>query len=302
MVVGAGMAGLLAANMLRSRLDFICDKASDLPNNHSAVLRFRSSIVGDTLNIPFREVNMIKGYLPWSNPIADHISYSIKTTGKGTIRSSVSSDTKVFKRYIAPPDLIERMANQIDSNKFYWDTNFNTQEWRVPIISTIPMPTLMKVLGYDHKIEFESVSGTNLSVRLPNVDAHVSLYVPDPDYVFSRISLTGDELIVECYTKIDPSDYQETVGTAIELLGITTERDGSFTGEIKATKQRYAKILPVDDRERKKFIHWASEKHNIYSFGRYATWRPGLLLDDLVQDFRIIMKLIDGDSIYDYVK
>ena len=36
---------------------------------------------------------------------------------------------------------------------------------------------------------------------------------------------------------------------------------------------------------------WASEKFGIYSFGRFATWRPGLLLDDLIHDLTVIRRL-----------
>ena len=59
-VIGAGLAGLLAGNMLRHRDPVIHEVQPSLPNNHSAVLRFRSSAVGDVLNIPFQKVKMIK--------------------------------------------------------------------------------------------------------------------------------------------------------------------------------------------------------------------------------------------------
>jgi cation diffusion facilitator CzcD-associated flavoprotein CzcO len=53
-VVGAGMAGLLAGSMLRKDCPLILEARERLPHNHSAVLRFRSSIVGDTVGIPLR--------------------------------------------------------------------------------------------------------------------------------------------------------------------------------------------------------------------------------------------------------
>ena len=59
-VVGAGMAGLLAGAILREECARIFEAQPDLPNNHHALLRFRSSIVGDTLNIPFRSVKVLK--------------------------------------------------------------------------------------------------------------------------------------------------------------------------------------------------------------------------------------------------
>jgi hypothetical protein len=33
---------------------------------------------------------------------------------------------------------------------------------------------------------------------------------------------------------------------------------------------------------------WATDNYNIFSLGRFATWRPGLQMDDLVQDVRKI--------------
>jgi cation diffusion facilitator CzcD-associated flavoprotein CzcO len=103
-VVGAGMAGLLAGSMLRKDCPLILEARERLPHNHSAVLRFRSSIVGDTVGIPFRKVQAIKAVERWSNPIADTLSYSMKTNGAYTIRSSVTADAKVSERYIAPSD------------------------------------------------------------------------------------------------------------------------------------------------------------------------------------------------------
>ncbi len=46
---------------------------------------------------------------------------------------------------------------------------------------------------------------------------------------------------------------------------------------------------------------WATDNFNIYSLGRFATWRPGLLLDDLVNDIRVIQKIADHGN-YDHRK
>ncbi|NDG64822.1 MAG: hypothetical protein EBY29_15370, partial [Planctomycetes bacterium] len=63
--------------------------------------------------------------------------------------------------------------------------------------------------------------------------------------------------------------------------------------------QPYSKILPIDEGERRKFIVWATDQHGIYSLGRFATWRPGLLMDDVVNDVRVIRKIIKNGS-YEY--
>lgn len=289
-IIGAGLAGLLAANMLSHRKPVILEAQSELPNNHSAVLRFRSPIVGDVLNIPFRRVTMIKTNAPWRNPVADALAYSFKNGG--TIRSdrSIIAGTTVADRWIAPPDLIKCMAERCSiklSSSFVLDGSKNEE----PVISTIPMPALMTMLRYpEHKVRFESCQGITLKARIKNCDAYVSVLVPDLSTAVSRISVTGDELIVEMPVDNDPGDLDnDMIG---QILDLTTDllglHDNVEFSNIELKHQRYAKIMPIDDAARKNFLFWATDKFNIFSLGRFATWRPGLLLDDLVQDVRKI--------------
>ena len=287
-VIGAGMAGLLAAAMLRKQCSGVFDVAPELPNNHSAVLRFRSSVVADSLGIPFRRVQAIKAIEPWRNPIADAMAYSIKTNGTATLRSVLSADGKVSERYIAPPDLVARMAAAVEAPiEFGYDYPFWAFNDR-PTISTVPMPLLMDELGYNRRVEFRSRSGHNVVAQLEGVDAYCSLYVPDPANAAARISITGSQLIAECYGERKPDDPLFFAQECAGRMGL--RHSCVVSAEVK--DQRYAKILPIDEDERRRFVMWASEEHGIYSLGRYATWRPGLLLDDVVNDVRVIQRLI----------
>ena len=56
----------------------------------------------------------------------------------------------------------------------------------------------------------------------------------------------------------------------------------------------------MDEKIRKSFIVRATKDFGIYSLGRFATWRPGLLLDDCVKDIRVITRLIDGSTDEEY--
>ena len=58
-IIGAGQAGLLAARSLALHNPTIIEQQDELPNNHSALLRFRSSIVGDSVGIPFQKVRVL---------------------------------------------------------------------------------------------------------------------------------------------------------------------------------------------------------------------------------------------------
>ena len=301
-IIGAGMAGLLAAAMLRGEARYLYEARDQLPNNHSAVLRFRSSVVADVLNIPFKQVQVLKAAHPWRNPVADALAYSMKTNGTSTLRSIVSADSTLSTRYIAPPDLISQMAARC-SCEFLYSTAFTTELAhqyfgnRVPIISTMPMHQLMGIVGWEPKSEFRYRSGQNLVVQLNDVDAYCSLYVPDPNYPFYRISITGSELIIEL-SDVETGEWEEEelLDAAVRVMGLSLWQIRNFS----VKPQSYAKILPIDEQERRRFILHATEQFGIYSLGRFATWRPGLLLDDVVNDVRVIQKLVRGESVYDH--
>lgn len=298
-IAGAGLAGLLAGNMLSlAHKPKIYETQPALPNNHSAVLRFRTGAVGDVVGIPFKKVTVIKAVLPWRNPVADALSYSFKNGGIRRSDRSIIRGDEIAERFIAPSDLIQRLASRLP------DINFDQSAWRnmpvgVPIISTIPMPALMETLGYPaHKRpKFGFRSGINLKAQIADCDAYVSLAVPDPTFPFTRLSITGSELIAEftgCSEQEKAVWFDEIGPIICDLLGIDFYQTTGW--EVKP--QKYAKILPIDESARREFIHWATKEYNVYSLGRFATWRPGLLLDDLVHDIRLIEKWTTTNDSY----
>lgn len=313
-IIGAGMAGLLAGGMIRDENVTIVESSPTIPNNHSAVLRFRSHAVGDALDIEFKQVNMLKCIHHWRNTVADSLAYSIKCNGSATLRSILSADSSVNKRFIAPNDLVQRMVNRIGSKNIQLGKSYDFTEAKTnknPIISTIPMPALMGILGWEEKPDFKYVHGFNINATVENCDAYVSVYVPDPVELFNRVSLTGNKMTIECslprlktdevadivYEYNSQNLRNEVLREAKYVLGI----DRLSVDGVTVSMQKYSKILPIDDNIRKRFIMWASEKFNIYSLGRFATWRPGLLLDDVVNDVRVIRKIIKSGS-YDHKK
>lgn len=285
-IIGAGMAGLLAANMLRHHNPVVYEAQKELPNNHSAVLRFRTPAVGEALGIEFKKVTVIKGVLPWQNNVADVLSYAKKNLGQYASDRSIKNGIEVVDRYIAPPDLIQRMAAGVEIN---FGQPFKFKDESNKVISTIPMPALMAVLRYPgSRPKFTTISGTNVKARVKDCDAYVSLAVPDPRYAFSRLSITGDELIVEIPRRIGTPNAHETQAiaeVAAGLLGLNPDDVVDAT----AHSSLYQKIVAIDEHERKSFIFWASSvQGKAFSLGRFACWRPGLLMDDVVKDVRLI--------------
>jgi hypothetical protein len=289
-IVGAGMAGLLAGNLLLRRQPEVREAQASLPNNHSATLRFRTSAVGDATGIPFKRVLMVKGSVPWRNPIADALSYSYKNTGQRRSDRSIVEGMVAQERYIAPRDFIYQLAEPLGSAiKFGHQEDFSGPG---PFISTIPMPALAKVLNYPYQedIQFKAIPGINIRGRVRACDAYVSLLVPDPTYPFTRITLTGDELIVEIPNTLNKEYSYALKAQVADLLGIFKED----IYDLEVHQSPYQKILPMTETPRRLFLHWATDQHNVFSLGRYATARPGLLLDELIQDVRLIAGWIDN--------
>lgn len=296
-IIGAGLAGLLAGNIMRHRAKIV-EKQANLPNNHKALLRFKTNVFSTAVGIPFKKVKMIKAvYGDNSNPIKNELQYSKKIIGQ--YRSDRSLPVGVVKedRYIAPLNLIDQMAEMCDI-EYGID---QIKEWEKDllgkivhrdndpaIISTIPMPDLMIALDYPRRsnIKFEALEGSVVSADIKNCDAYVTYYFTMPNHSAYRASITGSKLIIEAVGVIEPSinDASTIASYYIQCFGIHPAE----ISNIKFHHMKYAKILPIDDDLRKDFMHWATINHNIYSLGRFATWRPGLLLDDLVNDINLI--------------
>jgi hypothetical protein len=209
----------------------------------------------------------------------------MKCSGIARSDRSIISEAFAADRWIAPPDLIQRMAVNVDI-RYEVDFDLRMRDGQEPVISTIPMPALMKLLDYPEQPKFEYIGGVNIRAVLSSVDAYVSIYVPDPKYQFNRISLTGNELIIEIAGEPKRKDvFDDLLFEALEILGL-----GQVWSIDKVTtkKQQYAKIQPIDDDLRREFQHWATDNYGIFSLGRFATWRPQTQLDDLVQDIRRI--------------
>jgi hypothetical protein len=292
-IIGAGMAGLLAARMLSRHRPSILERSAGLPHNHSAVLRFATMKVSDVLGIPFKKVQMVKTVIPWRNPVADAMAYSFKVMGEyRTDRSVILPERwQSSERYIAPENLIEQMADGLPNGTFAFDQNYDFAEGKPKVISTIPMPALAKIMGY-RNLGWKWLDGHNIITKVRDCEAYCTVMVPDPNVPFYRATITGDQLVVEFAFDRETAYPDKMIYKACELLGVR-ERCQDY----QVVKQSYAKIAPIDEAERRNFIYWASTTTGrAYQLGRFATWRPKLLLDDLVKDVRVIESWMTSPS------
>lgn len=304
-IIGAGMAGLLAGNMLRRDDVRLFEAQPELPNNHHGVLRFRSKAVQDATGIPFREVKVLKG-VDEQDSLKAAMEYSAKVTGEYALRSVLNLEPST--RYIAPENFIRDMADGVSitySHKY----NFETPIDDIVRISTIPMSALMDALMYDGpRPEFRFRKGWSFKALIKDCDVFATRYYASPMVPFYRTSITGNVLTVEfagerdhstAAHSTDPNDellVRAWIGSILEDFGINRD---NVLQVLPAQDAHYAKIVELTGSDREaadEFMHWATNEHNIYSLGRFATWRSGLLMDDVVQDVQRIARWIEGGN------
>lgn len=287
-ILGAGLAGLLAGNMLRRFNPTIYEAQASLPNNHAALLRFRTDACAIAFSIPFKKVKVYKavcykGKLMTSPTLQLMNMYSEKVTGEYMSRSL--DDLRPAERWIAPSKLIEQAAKQlkIDFGKVYSGENVESQNTK---ISTIPMDKMMDIVNWEERPEFKHLPIYTYTCDIAKpTNLYQTIYYPG-DEPYYRCSITGNRLIVECTEECSDLDKNRVL------------RDfGIYSDVINASAkyQKYGKLLPIDDRLRKRFILHLTEEYGIYSLGRFATWRQ-ILLDDVVNDVNVIEGLMNGSS------
>lgn len=287
-IYGAGFAGLLAGTMFQNAELFEAGPPEQA--QHRAILRFRSSAVGDAVGIEFKPVRVRKAIYFANGFVEPDIRlanwYAAKVVGRYEDRSIWSVGT--VDRWIAPETLLEQLAERC-GERVYWNTKIeachigSTHE---PAISTLPMSLMAKFIGHDSAPKFNSRPIYIHRFRVKNCNVHQTIYFPSPTTHLYRASIVGDLLICEC-TSLESLPYNDIL-TAFGFWPEDIEH-------IDTTEQKYGKISPIDPVWRKQFMFDLTQRYNIFSLGRFGTWR-NILLDDVLKDIAVIRKLMNSPS------
>ena len=304
-IYGAGLAGLVCAHVMRANNPIINEAQKTLPNNHAALLRFRTEDASVATGIPFKRVSVQKSVIGQSGhhealTMRHQNMYADKVSGRVSGRSIADLDT--CTRFIAPPDFIPRMAEGLSINlnaQLVMGQIRDNQADGVPMVSTIPMPMLMDIVEWKDKPEFSYKSVWTATYliddTLMDVDAYQTIYYPGFSLGYYRASLTGNKLIVEFSVQPD-RERIDSILKHILWQGFGIDHD-VWDNDIKVSHQKFGKLNPTDEKLRKQFILAMSDMYGIYSVGRFATWRQ-LLIDDIVKDAGIVRRFIDERSGY----
>ncbi len=293
-IIGAGMSGLLCGALNPGSV--IYEAGPERESDHKALFRCKTDEIGKILGIPFKKVEVHKGL--WDNghiepSIRSAHMYSQKVTGKVTGRSIMNLDPGV--RYIPPSDFIERLKARC---KIEYNTPFSAKHLKPndkePIVSTIPMNMMAKMMGRFHMAGIFNSKGIYVNrIKIKDCDSYCTMYYPGSTSVY-RASLTGDILITESMWELDYGSMPTLYNSF--GLRIPMRQEFDFDKELINTKQKMGKIYPIDEKARQEFITKLTLSDNIYSLGRFATWRPKVMLDDVLEDIFVIRRLIEGGN------
>jgi hypothetical protein len=296
-IIGAGLAGLIAAHAW-PQAPLV--EASPQPRAaHRALLRFRSDAVSRLTGVEFRKVMVRKGIwaegrfqepnIRWAN------LYAQKVLGHGQLKGERSIwKTEPVERFVAPDTLYEQLLESVN-DRVTWNQNADFCRHDL-LVSTAPMPVALATAGIrDEELQFHRSAIKVYRFRVPGADVFQTVYFPERHLEVYRASITGDTLIVE--TTANASYDIESEQAVNDAFGLHWEQ----AEMIEQVEQKYGKIAPIDDSLRKQLLFKLTHDHNIYSLGRFATWR-NILLDDVVDDIAAIKRLLKANSAYDVRK
>jgi len=294
-IVGAGLAGLIAAHTWPNSP--IIEASLKPKAMHKALLRFRSDAVARLTGIEFRKVRVYKGIwaenapqqpaIRWANLYARKVLSGGQLKGDRSIWSLDSVD-----RFIAPDDLYEQLIDSV-GGRILWGAPADFRDRKNPLVSTAPLPVVLAAVGIEQPFEFPRSPIKVHRWKIPGADVFQTIYFPELNLNVYRASITGGTLIVETVGGLGDMD-DEAINAAFGIRLSDCDALGSV-------EQKYGKISPVDDAVRKQLLFKLTHEHNIYSLGRFATWR-NILADDVVNDTTAIKKLLKANSAYDLRK
>jgi len=296
-IIGAGISGLIAEGAVLKTFGndiavFDTKQKKGLDKGHKAVMRLRTTSIKDYVNCSLEKIKVHKGV--WYNGkmhtepnlLLNNI-YSLKVYESLGDRSL--SSLGIVERYLisdirsASINYLRDEVIGIGSDRSLMLKSGATYQYDA-CISTIPMPVMLKISGMKSDVPF-GYRPINISIVKLDISSTVNQTVyfagPEPQY---RATIEGDRVIIESISEMKD---MEIIKSLIPF-GLGKAR---YIKSIEQYEQKIGKIEPIDDGLRRRIMMDLTDKFNIYSFGRFATWRS-LRVDQTVDDIKKIMLLI----------
>ena len=303
-IIGAGISGLIAEGAFSkipgSTITIFDPKHdSDPLSEHKAVMRLRDTRIIDYVYCKIDKVKVYKavyhsGKLYDKPNLLLNNMYSLKVYDSLSERSL--STLGVVDRYTISDITRQGMGirnvsvvHDIYDKQIHFD-KAGSQQYDI-CISTIPMFSILNLVGKssdDYGVKFSwtpiYVTKINLSIKS---DVHQTVYFTDQsEEVPYRITVEGSKIIAEATSKLDHDSVYDCLRSAFGIGYFEADED-----TVTTSTQNMGKLEPIPDDIRRKIMMDLTDEFSVYSFGRFATWRP-LRIDQTLDDIEKIKMLV----------
>ena len=309
-ILGLGLSALLAAKAFPEARIFVPQfelSKFDPVKAHTAVLRFKTPLVGELAGVPTEKLLVYKGVWDGRRFITPDIraanSYSRAVSGVISPRSILSVGAEPVVRYVPGESFVAELWRSVKSRVVgveSWGKVLALGELSkrnlTAAISTLPLGVWDGV-----EVERDTSFTPIITFRhtVPIVDTQVvqTVYFPYHPTAY-RATLENSVLKVECYKTPWESwrTYEEFISSVTKPFGLN-DIAAKWVLPEQVTYHKLGKLKPptYDDAERRAKIFALTHNYGIYSLGRYATMR-NIGLDDIAKDISVIKQLIEVDS------
>jgi hypothetical protein len=298
LIVGAGSAGVIAESFFRKRgFDTVIierEGAKTFLQNHHAIMRLRDRRITEHISCSLEEIEVEKAVFHEGklydkpNMLLNNL-YSLKVyneIGKrslsslGKVKRFLLDTSKIFSSNVEPrtgtlKEIKNKTAFLEDGSSIGYDI----------CISTIPMPSILSITGIKtvEKFEYLPIIVQTYELNI-NSTVHQTIYFTEPGLCWPyRVSLERKKMIFESMDDFGEDEWNY----CLSAFGL----DFSHVDFLFKKDQKYGKIITINEQERRVLMAVLTNKHSIYSLGRYATWRP-LRIDHLFDDLEKIWLLV----------
>lgn len=317
-IIGSGIAGTIAYNFFKEFNPIVIDKGIQRYRikPHDAIMRLRDSQIAEYLGTyDYDPVKITKAIYykdmlcSQSNIILNNL-YSMKVyneLGNRSLNNLETVDRYLIDGFPAPARIHwNKNVYRIENNIIYTidEETGKEEEFKYDIcISTIPMPFMKNIIRSSKEIlnvNFKYNPVYTIRIKLPfNSNVHQTIYYPEISFPVYRATIQKNILIIEAI-KINKNDIihinkSYLIKYVLRSFGI----DKNILNKVKAyywNEIKIGKIMAIDETIRLKYIIWLTDMHSIFSFGRFAVWRP-LRADHLIDDIKKIQRMIKANKI-----
>lgn len=230
--------------------------------------------------------NTIKNFkIPDNSSYNDNFIYPAKGALQfvESLLKRIDKNKILFNKNILSIDIDKKEAITSDGEKIKYEK----------LISTIPLNSLLKIIGYEKNIKLESnkVLVINMGFETPiNNDSHW-IYFPEKDYNFYRIGFYSNilgqergslyvEIGFEQNKEIDIKKELELTITNLKKIGFINSDPISY--ETIVMNPAYCHITTENENKIQEIFKQLKEK-DLYSIGRYGRWSYCSIEDNIIE-------------------